>query len=88
MPLNPTISALYKIPVQEGLLIVRIIPGSPAERSGLLEGDIILAVDGKLAKRIGDLRKAIEESIDRGYVELEVMRGSGIFRVRTRILVD
>jgi S1-C subfamily serine protease len=88
MPLNPTISALYKIPVQEGLLIVRIIPGSPAERSGLLEGDIILAVDGKLAKRIGDLRKAIEESIDRGHVELEVMRGSGIFRVRTRILVD
>jgi S1-C subfamily serine protease len=88
MPLNPTISALYKIPVQEGLLIVRIIPGSPAERSGLLEGDIILAVDGKLAKRIGDLRKAIEEGIDRGYVELEVMRGSGIFRVRTRILVD
>ena len=88
MPLNPTISALYKIPVQEGLLIVRIIPGSPAEKSGLLEGDIILAVDGKLAKRIGDLRKAIEESIDRGYVELEVMRGSGIFRVRTRILVD
>jgi S1-C subfamily serine protease len=88
MPLNPTISALYKIPVQEGLLVVRIIPGSPAERSGLLEGDIILAVDGKLVKKIGDLRKAIEEGIDRGYVELEVMRGSDIFRVRTRILID
>jgi serine protease Do len=88
MPLNPTISALYRIPVQEGLLIVRIIPGSPAERSGLLEGDIILAADGKQVKKIGDLRKAIEEGIDRGYVELEVMRGSNIFRVRPRILVE
>jgi len=88
MPLNPTFSALYKIPVQEGLLVVRVIPGSPAERSGLLEGDIILAVDGKLVKKIGDLRKGIEEGIDRGYVELEVMRGSDVFRVRTRILVE
>jgi len=88
MPLNPTISALYRIPVQEGLLIVRIIPGSPAERSGLLEGDIILSVEGKPARKVGDLRKAIEENIDKGYVELEVVRGASRFRVRTRILVE
>jgi S1-C subfamily serine protease len=54
----------------------------------LLEGDIILAVDGKQVKKIGDLRKAIEEGIDRGYVELEVVRGASRFRVRTRILVE
>jgi len=88
MPLNPTISALYRIPVQEGLLIVRIIPSSPAERSGLLEGDIILSVEGKPARKVGDLRKAIEENIDKGYVELEVVRGASRFRVRTRILVE
>jgi S1-C subfamily serine protease len=88
MPLNPTISALYKIPVQEGLLVVRIIPGSPADRSGLLEGDIILSAEGKLTRKVGDLRRAIEENIDKGHVELEVVRGASRFRVRTRILVE
>lgn len=35
------------------LLVVSVISGSPAERSGLKPGDRIVAVDGKLVKEIG-----------------------------------
>ncbi|MGC8982877.1 MAG: S1C family serine protease [Desulfurococcaceae archaeon] len=87
-PLNPTMAALYKLPVREGLLVVRLIPGSPAEESGLLEGDIIVRANGKPVRRVGELREAIEKSIDRGYVELEVVRGRHTFTRRVEVAVE
>jgi S1-C subfamily serine protease len=87
-PLNPTMAALYKLPVREGLLVVRLIPGSPAEESGLLEGDIIVGANGKPVRRVGELREAIEKSIDRGYVELEVVRGRHTFTRRVEVAVE
>jgi S1-C subfamily serine protease len=87
-PINPSIAALYRIPIQEGLMVVRVVPGSPAERAGLWEGDIIVSANNKPTRRVGDLRAAIEESVDRGFVELEVVRGRERFKVRSRIIVE
>lgn len=87
-PINPSIAALYRIPVQEGLMVVRVVPGSPAERAGLWEGDIVVSANNKPTRRVGDLRAAIEESVDRGFVELEVVRGRDRFKVRSRIIVE
>ena len=87
-PINPSIAALYRIPVQEGLMVVRVVPGSPAERAGLWEGDIIVSANNKPTRRVGDLRAVIEESVDRGFVELEVVRGRERFKVRSRIIVE
>jgi len=88
MPVNPTLSALYNIPVSEGLLVVRVIPGSPAERSGLLEGDIIISANDKTTRKTSDLRSVIEDSIDKRYVELEVVRGSKRFKLKTGIIIQ
>jgi S1-C subfamily serine protease len=33
-------------PVREGAFVARVAPGSPAEKAGLKQGDVILAVDG------------------------------------------
>ena len=38
------------------LLIVHVIPGSPAERAGIRDGDRIVAVDGQLDRRAVDRR--------------------------------
>ncbi len=50
------------LPVGYGILVVKgsgkddpaVIPGSPAERSGILEGDIITTIDGKTITRDED----------------------------------
>jgi serine protease DegQ len=40
----------------EGALVVRLVPGGPADRGGLRPGDVVVAVDGK---RIGDTRDLV-----------------------------
>ena len=87
-PLNPTMAALYKLPVTEGLLIARVIPGSPADAGGLVEGDIIIKADEKPVKRVAELREIIERDIDRGYIILEVIRAGRRFTAKIGIIVE
>lgn len=86
--LNPKMAALYKLPVTEGLLVVRVIPGSPADAMGIYEGDIILSANDKPVKKPSDLRNVVEESIDKGYVELELLRRGHRFKSTVKIFVE
>lgn len=62
VPISPRLAEALKLPVKEGLLVMRTVPGSPSHAAGLrggsqevyvghyqlfLGGDIILALDGK-----------------------------------------
>ncbi|MEZ0393792.1 MAG: trypsin-like peptidase domain-containing protein [Desulfurococcaceae archaeon] len=87
-PLNPTLASMYGIATSEGLLVVRVVRGSPAARSGIREGDVLLAADGRQLRRTSDLREAIEEGLQRGFVELEVLRGGSRRRVEVEIAVE
>ena len=42
-----------------GILVSRIVPGSPAELGGIEVGDLIVAVDGDTVAGVGDIRKAL-----------------------------
>ncbi len=42
-----------------GILVSRIVPGSPAELGGIEVGDLIVAVDGDAIEDVGDVRKAL-----------------------------
>lgn len=44
---------------QDGLEIVSVLPGSPAEKAGVKQGDILIKVDGKAVSRMEDLHKAM-----------------------------
>ncbi|MEM0246311.1 MAG: trypsin-like peptidase domain-containing protein [Desulfurococcaceae archaeon] len=87
-PVNPTMAALYKLPLSEGLIVVKVVPGFPAERSGITEGDIIVAANGKPVKRTGELREVIEDSIERGYIVLDLVRGRRKFTVEVEVAVE
>ncbi len=87
-PVNPTMAALYKLPATEGLLVVRVIPGSPAEAARLTEGDIIVKANDKPVRRVGELRDVIERSIDKRFVMLEVNRAGKKFTVKVNIVVE
>lgn len=62
VPISPRLAEALKLPVKEGLLVMRSVPGSPSHAAGIrggsrevyvgnyqlfLGGDIILALDGK-----------------------------------------
>jgi C-terminal processing protease CtpA/Prc len=59
--------------VDDGLLVLRIIPGTVAARSGLRGGDVILRADGAPITTPLTFRRAMDRSSDQS-VKLEVVR--------------
>jgi 2-alkenal reductase len=66
----------------EGVIVVRTVPGSPAARAGLrgidpnsgAVGDVIVGVNGKPVRRLGDLTDALEQAGIGHDVQLDVER--------------
>jgi len=63
------------LPDRDGLLVHDISPDGPAGRSGLRQGDLIVAVDDNPVATVDDLAHALDGAIDRGSVRLVVVRG-------------
>ena len=59
-----------------GLAVTGVEPGSPAERAGVREGDVIVAVNGRAVKDAGELRSALSAGKEASTV-LRVRRGDG-----------
>ena len=80
---------------RQGVIIIRTIPGSPAERAGLQGvdaaagaiGDVIVAVDGNPVRRLSDLTDTLAEKKLSGKVELTVER-AGSRRTVSLAVVD
>jgi hypothetical protein len=60
--------------VDEGVLVVRVPAGTPAERAGLHEGDVIVRANGEPIAGVGELRSAVARSTTSQPVVLEVIR--------------
>ncbi|MCF0069135.1 trypsin-like peptidase domain-containing protein [Dyadobacter sp. CY261] len=59
VPLNERVRQHYKLPNHEGIFITHIEPNTPASRSQLLEGDIIVSFNGKPVRNSNELFKAL-----------------------------
>lgn len=51
----------HHLPVENGILVVSTEENSPAQRAGLLEGDIIIGFDGQPVSGIDDLHRLLTE---------------------------
>ncbi len=78
----------------EGVIIVRTVPGSPAERAGLRGvnpangqiGDIIVAANGKPVRRLTDLTDQIEEAGVGKTVDLTINRGGSKSSLKVEVI--
>ena len=64
------------IPPDKGVMILKVYPGSPAEKAGLQEEDIILRVNGLLVESTSHFWQVINESYF--LVHLNVLRGNEV----------
>jgi serine protease Do len=73
MPLTKQLAEYFGINEGRGLLINDVRPDSPAAKAGLKAGDVIVEIEGKEVKGMGDLIRTISEKKE-GDVTLTIVR--------------
>ncbi len=74
-----------RLPTLDGALIAAVEDGSPAERAGLREGDVVTALNGRPVRGFSDLRARLGLTPVGEEIELQVAREGGSQRIRARI---
>lgn len=55
-------SQRLNLTTEQGVLIVKVMPDSPAEQAGLKEGDLLQRIGERLLNNPGDVQKAVEQT--------------------------
>ena len=72
--LTPSLKEELKVGDREGLVISRVIEGSPAERAGLQEDDVIVEFDGKPVSKVRELVRLVGRTEPNTRVTLKIIR--------------
>ncbi len=91
------VNTLRGMPVEEGILIIQVMPGGAAAAAGLRPttqteegdialGDIILSIDGEKVRNNDDLYHILDKHQIGDVVKVEVMRGNSRVNVPVRLL--
>ncbi|HVO44704.1 MAG TPA: Do family serine endopeptidase [Steroidobacteraceae bacterium] len=83
--LTPDLAQALGLSMTEGVVIVEVAPGGPAERAGLRRGDVVTHVNGHAVKSSADLRNQVGLLTPGEVVELRVVRDGQPRTVRARI---
>ena len=77
--LSPEAAAEAGLRPDQGVVVVGVRPGSPAEEASLHTGDIILEVNRQPVKGVEDMKARIAQSADKGQALLLIQRGRNTF---------
>jgi Do/DeqQ family serine protease len=64
----------FRVQDDQGVVIFRVLPNSPAARSGLRAGDVIKKVNGQTVTKADQVQQAVEQATVGGNLQLEVNR--------------
>ena len=68
-----------------GVVVMEVVPESPADEAGLLEGDVIVSIDSEPMYDIFELSAAVKLRLPGDTVELTVRRGGDVY-IATAVL--
>jgi len=83
--LDRHLAPYFDVEPDEGLLILGVVPGSPAEQSGLLPGDVILELNGERVATVEDLRARLHRLSGGDDFNASIIRKGQREEVRGRI---
>jgi len=61
-PLHRRLVRFYDLPQESGVVVISVENSSPAERAGLRETDVIVALDGKPVAGVDDLHRLLTDA--------------------------
>ncbi len=74
MDISRDMASHYRLPVESGVLVSRVVARSPADYSGMDQGNIIVEIDGAPIKNMKELRKKIIEKRPGDKLRMTVLR--------------
>ncbi len=83
--ITPTIANGLGLGLQSGIILEDVLPGSSAQRSGLLPGDIVLAVDGKTFQDPRALSVLLFQKQIGDITVFRIQRGTGVLTMNVPV---
>jgi S1-C subfamily serine protease len=74
--MNKGLADYFNLLVDKGVLIVKVIEGSPAYQYGLRVGDIIRSIDGNEINNLEDLLRELQKRKPGNKIDLSIVRGN------------
>ena len=74
VPVDPRVASAYDLPVEYGVYVQEVEPGTPADRAGLEPGDIITAIEEQTIDEENGFVTVLMRFDPGDEVELTVMR--------------
>lgn len=72
------------LPETTGVLVIRVLPDTPAEAAGIRRGDVITELDGQAVTSADQLQKLVERSRVGQSLQLKVLRGDRTQQIAVR----
>ncbi len=85
LDITPKVVAYYDLPVSKGIIVMRVVPNSPADKVGLEEKDLIQKIDDVSIGNMKDLTSEINKKSVGERVRLTVIRGKERFSVEAKL---
>jgi len=74
LPVTPQVASRFKLSLDHGIYIASVVPNGPADKAGLIEGDVIIRFNDQELKTSEDLKSAIYKAGIRKRVSLTILR--------------
>ena len=80
------LAAQFGLPVSQGIIVLEVVPNSPAARAGLRAQDIIVRAGGTAIARGGDLQRVLRTLAPGDPIQLTVLRPTGETTLTARLV--
>ncbi len=82
---TPQVASYYRLGVDHGVLVTNVVPGSPAKKSRIDSGDVILGLSKATVRNIEDLRRELDLHRVGEEIGLTVARGKQRGTIKLRV---
>jgi Do/DeqQ family serine protease len=73
---NTDPNSMFEIPEVNGVLVMRVVPNSPAATAGIRRGDVIVQIDDQAITSADQLQRVVEDSRLGQTLQIKVQRGN------------
>ncbi|MDJ0637141.1 MAG: HhoA/HhoB/HtrA family serine endopeptidase [Xenococcaceae cyanobacterium MO_188.B29] len=81
---NQDPNSYFLVPEIEGVLVVRVMPDTPAEKAGIRRGDVIVSVDENQITDAAQLQSLVENSNINQNLQFKVQRGDRLIQLSVK----